>query len=303
MSKTMSRAYGALPWRIGSNGALEVLLVHRPRHGDWSIPKGKAEPGESPRACARREVREETGLRCRLGAELPAIEYEDRKKRRKTIRYWAAAVQGGHFKPNSEVDVIRWVSLPAALRTLTEPRDRPVVLALAARLQLHLDIRPIPATETALLLVRGAKATPRSMDPDNQDRPLAADGEKAAQSLAALGSLFRIERILSAPPPRCMQTVAELARHQGLDVERSDHLAEGRVQAAMELVQQARGIGTVLCTHEDVLAGVIGHLICQDRMVLDKRFRIRKGSSWILTGDDTRYHSAYYLPLPAAGLT
>lgn len=303
MSKTRSQTYGALPWRVGSNGALEVLLVHRPRHGDWSIPKGKAEPGESPRACARREVREETGLHCRLGAELPAIEYEDRKQRRKTIRYWAAAVQAGHFRPNSEVDDIRWLSLPAALRTLTEPRDRPVVLALAARLRLHLDIRPTPPTETMLLLVRGAKATAPSADQDDQSRPLTTEGEKAARALAALGSLFRIERILSAPRARCVQTVAELARHQGLDIEQSDHLAEGRVQAAVQLVQQARGTGTVLCTHEDVLTGVMEHLIRQDRMVLDKRFRVRKGSTWILTGDDTRYHSAYYLPLPAAGLT
>lgn len=303
MSKTRSQTYGALPWRVGSTGALEVLLVHRPRHGDWSIPKGKAESGELPRDCARREVREETGLRCRLGAELPAIEYEDRKQRRKTVRYWAATVQGGHFTPNSEVDDIRWFSLPAALRTLTEPRDRPVVLALAARLQLHLDIRPTLPTESMLVLVRGAKATASGTDQDDKSRPLAAEGEKAAESLAALGSLFRIERIVSAPPARCVQTVAELARHQGLDVEESDHLAEGSVQAAVELVQKARGTGTVLCTHEDVLTGVMEHLIRQDGMVLDKRFRVRKGSTWILTGDDSRYHSAYYLPLPAAGLT
>ncbi|MBO1267382.1 NUDIX hydrolase [Arthrobacter cavernae] len=303
MSETKPGTYGALPWRTGSKGALEVLLIHRPRHGDWSIPKGKAEPGESGRECARRELREETGFDCRLGAELPSIRYEDSKKRTKTIRYWAAAAESGHFTANREVDAVRWLSLPAALRTVTEPRDRPAIIALGTQLQMQLGVRPVSVRETMLLLVRGAKATDRSewKHPDHS-RPLAEEGEKAAQSLASLGSMFKIERVFSSPLIRCIETVAELARRESLEVERSEHLAEGRIKAAMGLVAQTRGTGTVLCTHEDVLSGVMAHLIHHDRTILDKRFRVRKGSAWVLTGDNTRYHSAYYIPLPTTGL-
>jgi 8-oxo-dGTP diphosphatase len=50
------------------------------------------------------------------------------------------------------------------------------------------------------------------------------------------------------------------------------------------------------------MEGVLDHLIRHDRTVLNKRFRVRKGSAWVLTGDTSRYHSAYYLPLPAADL-
>jgi 8-oxo-dGTP diphosphatase len=49
---------------------LEILLVHRPRYDDWTLPKGKAAAGESDEQCALREVEEETGLRCTLGREL-----------------------------------------------------------------------------------------------------------------------------------------------------------------------------------------------------------------------------------------
>jgi 8-oxo-dGTP diphosphatase len=303
MSKIKPATYGALPWRIGSKGALEVLLIHRPAHGDWSIPKGKAEPGESGRECAARELREETGFDCRLGAELPRIRYEDSRNRIKTIRYWAAAAESGHFRANAEVDAARWLSLPAALRTVTEPRDRPAIVALGTQLHLQLGVRSAPEREKMLLLVRGAQVTKRS------ERELSDDvwspGEEvehAARSLAALGAVFKIERVLSAPTVRCVETVAALARRESLEVERSDHLTGGSIEAALRLVAQARGTGTVLCTHEGVMEGVLDHLIRHDRTVLNKRFRVRKGSAWVLTGDDSRYHSAYYLPLPAADL-
>jgi 8-oxo-dGTP pyrophosphatase MutT (NUDIX family) len=304
MSKTKPATYGALPWRIGKKGTPEVLLVHRPVHGDWSIPKGKAEPGETGPECAEREVREETGLYCLLGEELPSIRYEDRKGRIKTIRYWAAAAGSGSFTANEEVDAVRWLSLPAALRTVTEPRDRPAIIALGSRLQLELGVRPAPSQEKMLLLVRGAEMTKRDeWDPAAGSRPLAPAGEQAAESLASLGAMFDIERIVSAPSSRCAATVAELARRESLEVERSEYLSGGSLAATLDLVARARGTGTVLCTHEDVMADVLTHLIQRDRTVLTKRFRVRKGSAWVLTGNRTRYHSAYYLPLSPADLS
>ncbi|MFF2318598.1 NUDIX hydrolase [Arthrobacter sp. NPDC058097] len=304
MNRAKPPTYGALPWRIGTKGALEVLLIHRPAHGDWSIPKGKADPGETGRECAEREVREETGLRCRVGAELPSIRYEDAKRRIKTIRYWAAAAGTGRFTPNDEVDAVSWLSLPAALRTVSEPRDRPAIIALGSRLQSELGVRPAPKREKMLLLVRGAEMTKRDgWDPAAGGRQLAPTGEQAAGSLASLGAMFAVERIVSAPSIRCVATVAELARRESLEVELSEHLTGGNLAATLDLVARARGTGTVLCTHEDVMADVLAHLIQHDRTVLTKRFRVRKGSAWVLTGDRTRYRSAYYLPLSPADLS
>ena len=86
--------------RRRESGDLEVLLVHRPHHEDWTFPKGKAVPGETDEACAVREVEEETGLRCALDAELPGMSYRNRAGQPKVVRYWVmrpVAVLAGFF--------------------------------------------------------------------------------------------------------------------------------------------------------------------------------------------------------------
>lgn len=106
---------------------LEVLLAHRPRYDDWTFPKGKLEPGETLQQCALREVLEETGLRCTIGAELPSTVYHDRHGRTKTVHYWVMQVDGGAFTRNREVDDVCWVVPDEAARRLTYPRDLEVL--------------------------------------------------------------------------------------------------------------------------------------------------------------------------------
>ncbi len=131
-----------------------VLLVHRPRYDDWTLPKGKLDPGETFEAAALREVHEETGLRCALARELATTEYRDGKGRPKVVRYWLMEVeqdqrgapppfatpqgqrgapppfatpQGGDFEPNEEVDEVRWLAVTDAAELLTYDRDREVL--------------------------------------------------------------------------------------------------------------------------------------------------------------------------------
>jgi len=85
------RASGGAVVRRGPDGVSEVLVIHRPSYGDWTLPKGKAEGDETDEECALREVAEETGLTCLLGVELPSAAYRDGKGRPKVVRYWAMA--------------------------------------------------------------------------------------------------------------------------------------------------------------------------------------------------------------------
>lgn len=132
MSERTVRAAGGVVHRRDGDGGLEVVLVHRPRYDDWSLPKGKLLPGERDEDGALREVEEETGLRCTLGRELPGSRYRDQRGRDKVVRYWAMRPLDGTFGPHAEVDEIRWLPLEAADNALTYERDREVLRAFAA---------------------------------------------------------------------------------------------------------------------------------------------------------------------------
>jgi 8-oxo-dGTP diphosphatase len=125
------RAAGCVVWRAGPRGP-EVLVVHRPRYDDWTFPKGKVDPGESDLACALREVQEEAGMVGRVGRELPPTAYRDRLGRDKVVRYWELEAGGGRFRPNDEVDDVRWVSVGEAAAVLSYDPDRDVLAAFAA---------------------------------------------------------------------------------------------------------------------------------------------------------------------------
>ena len=123
------RAAGGLVVRR-RGASVEVLLVHRPKYGDWTFPKGKCEPGETDEACALREVEEETGLVCELGAELPSTSYEDGQGRPKGVRYWRMRAVAGELAYLHEVDEASWLAPADAAELLTYERDLEVLRAL-----------------------------------------------------------------------------------------------------------------------------------------------------------------------------
>lgn len=139
------RAAGGVIWReVDSGGAgaptggqtpdIEVVVIHRPRHDDWTFPKGKLGRGETYAGAAVREVQEETGLSCELGDRLPPVRYTDSKGREKIVRYWLMrVVEVGTWSPNHEVDRRVWVSLDEARRLLSYPHDRELLATFESR--------------------------------------------------------------------------------------------------------------------------------------------------------------------------
>ena len=124
------QAAGGVPVRCRDDGALEVLLVHRPRYLDWTFPKGKVQDGERDEDAALRELWEETGLVCELGRELASTHYQDPKLRDKTVRYWVMENCSGRFERNNEVDRIEWLTLDEAAGRLSHRRDLDVLQSL-----------------------------------------------------------------------------------------------------------------------------------------------------------------------------
>ena len=126
MPEITVEAAGCVVWRLGPAGA-EVLVIHRPRYDDWSMPKGKLDAGETFLEAAVREVEEETECTGVVGTELDPVYYVDHKGRSKIVRYWLMAADASFdaaaFVPNEEVDVLGWMSVAEARAVLSYDHD------------------------------------------------------------------------------------------------------------------------------------------------------------------------------------
>ena len=281
------RAAGGIVLR-GEGPDRSVALVHRPRYDDWSFPKGRLDADEDEATAALREVEEETGLRCRLGPSVGAVTYRDRRGRAKVVRYFRMDADGGGFTPNREVDELRWMPIEDAARLLSYAHDRSLLRQVLAGL---------PAS--ALYVIRHAKAGIRAAwsGPD-EERPLTRRGRKQARRLVERFQGLDIQRILSSPFVRCMQTVEPLAEARGLPVEVAAELREGA--SVDELL---RGLATfgdrpmVVCGHGTEIRSMIDRLEAGGATIEGAR-GIAKGSVWVLDREGERIVAAQYLPAP-----
>lgn len=116
-------AAGGLLWR-NSTVAEEVAIIHRPKYNDWTLPKGKREPGESWTDTALREVQEETGCLARLrgfaGGNIYTVDATP-----KIVLFWHMIFEIDlGFSPNDEVDKLVWLSPTKAIQRMTYPSEK-----------------------------------------------------------------------------------------------------------------------------------------------------------------------------------
>jgi 8-oxo-dGTP diphosphatase len=291
-------AAGAVLWRSTDRG-IDIALIHRPRYDDWSLPKGKVDPGETAVVAAVREIHEETGVRARLGRHLTRVSYPMTGNRTKRVHYWAARAQAGAgepFVPNDEVDQLRWLSVDQAAGLLTYDADRAVLKAFAR----------LPAETRTLLLVRHAKAGSRATyQGEDRERPLDAAGLAQARALVPNLAAFGARFVHSADPVRCRQTVEPAAEFLGTDVVIEPAMSESAYAADPYAADVAlRGIAAlddvrVVCSQGKVIPGLLRGLADRDGMPLPAR-ATRKASCWVLSLYEDRFVAADYLssPLP-----
>ncbi|WP_257430190.1 NUDIX hydrolase [Nocardioides carbamazepini] len=240
-------AAGVVVFRPGR----EVLLVHRPKYGDWSFPKGKLDRGEHPTAAAVREVAEETGVHVRLGPPLVSQRYPV-ARRMKTVHYWTGRVVGDDdvsaYRPNEEIDDVAWMPVDQAPQRLTYERDRETLAAaLKVRRRTH-----------AVVVLRHARARSRSAwrGPD-AGRTLLRVGEVEADRLVPLLAAYDVTRVVTSTSTRCVQTVRPYAETAGFPLDLRPRLSEENAtpKAVAKVVDDllATEAGSVLCTHRPVL--------------------------------------------------
>jgi 8-oxo-dGTP diphosphatase len=253
-------AAGAVVWRE-RRGTRQVLLVHRPRYDDWSLPKGKLTAHEHVLLAARREVEEESGQRVVLGPPLGVQRYPIRKNggiTQKMVHYWSAVpVSESDFEPNDEVDEIDWLPVDKARGRLSYPRDVDILDALD-------DVVPVVAT---VVVVRHAEAVKRK-DWDGKDaaRPLTSAGTAVAERLSDVLAALGADRIISSDAERCAATVtpyaASIDRHIHLWPQISERGYDADPDGLRGLAERVWRPGkvTVVCSHRPVLPALAREL-------------------------------------------
>jgi phosphohistidine phosphatase SixA len=148
-------------------------------------------------------------------------------------------------------------------------------------------------------LIRRAKAGPRGSGPKHDSRRALSD-EGIAQASGLVESMDGepIDRIVSSPYLRCVQTLEPLAKRRDLEIELDDRLAEGAGTAkALGLLRSFGDTPTAVCTHSDVIRKLLSELNPRIKSGSEK-LRRRKASTWVLDGDFTGDLCAQYRPPP-----
>ncbi|MFK4084278.1 NUDIX domain-containing protein [Kribbella sp. NPDC020789] len=280
-------AAGGVVWRE-RRGSRQVLLVHRPRYDDWSLPKGKLTQHEHVLLAARREIEEETGVQVLLGPSLGVQRYQIRKNgstAEKLVHYWSAVLAAdGGFQPSDEVDKIDWLPVDKARARLSYPRDVDILDVLD---------RMAPV-ESTLVLVRHAEAVKRkNWDGKDTLRPLTPTGTAVAQRLSDVLAGFGVDRLISSDAERCASTLTPYADAVGRRTHLWPEISERGYDANPDGLRGLRervwkpGKVTAVCSHRPVLpalqrelglkvgkfspgAFLVGHRLADGRLLYER---------------------------------
>lgn len=287
--------YGALHGE-GDTQDMLIAVVHRPHYDDWSLPKGKVDPGENLAGTAVREIKEETGLDATLGWLLGYVHYPV-GSRTKVVYYWTAEIAGGQFEKNSEVDELRWVTFDEAAELLSYEVDRDVIKAAEQSLSLGCNRR--------VLYIRHAKAHDRKgWGGDDNLRPLTKKGRRQSEALVAAIEGYRPLNLASAAPERCQHTATPTAQDLELELHVDPKLGDEAwaedPATALDAFHTATTFPvSAVVAQGSVIPGVVANLAGNSGIEIED-MRVKKSSIWVLHFNHNELLGLDYLasPLP-----
>jgi 8-oxo-dGTP diphosphatase len=275
-------AAGGVIWRKNSKNEIEVVLVHRSRYDDWSLPKGKLDSGETLIGCAYRELIEETDLSIKLGPYVGEVEYfvPDGLKK---VSYWAATLIGDQkpFAANQEVDAIGWFTLIEAADKATRDSDREILA----------KFEDIPYDTSALIMLRHAKALAREeWQGEDDDRPLDILGQQQAKRMHSIYQVYGLQQIHTSDAVRCLDTISQVARieelHPIITSAVSEYTWKKNKDKALDYAKELIKINEqiLLCSHNPVLPRMMEKLTKKiDFDYPDNK--LLPGEAWVLHHD------------------
>ena len=288
-------AAGAVVWRKEADGSTLVALVHRPRYDDWSLPKGKIEPGETLISCAYREVMEETNLPVNLGPYIGSTEYfvADGLKQ---VHYWCAKVEEDKysFMANDEVDQMIWLSPAEAIDIATRESDREILAKFVVA----------PYDSSVFVMLRHAKALARQeWQGDDDDRPLDLTGQLQAKRMLSIYQVFGLQEIYTSDAVRCFDTVSILAKSLKLDVQVAQEISEYTFKKnkeksrdfVKELIKKNETL--LICSHNPVLPKMLEKLTKKVDIEYEGS-KLLPGEAWVLHHNKKEVLQVDRLPSP-----
>lgn len=259
------QAAGGVVWRV-AGGTVRVLVVHRRKYHDVTLPKGKVEAGETLVETAVREVHEESGIRAALGVPLGQVRYALPSGRDKVVHYWAMrardrAVRASDFAPTKEITAAEWVDLDRAPDRLSHELDAEILKRFVERYEAGAR-RTFP-----LIALRHAQAAPRdAWNRVDHLRPLTPRGQRQAKALVGPLRAFGVKKIVTSSATRCVQTVTPLAVALGRPATQTDAISQDAWEDGLEDVRGivakrlASAKPAVLASHGPVLPGIVAEL-------------------------------------------
>jgi len=274
-------AAGAVIWRRNKK-KVEIALVHRPRYDDWSLPKGKQDPGEAMIACAYREVIEETNLKVAFGPYIGDTEYFVADGLKK-VHYWSARLDDNspEFHPNDEVDLLEWHSIESALDKATRDSDREIIEKFVT----------VPFDSYPLIMLRHAKALAREeWQGEDEDRPLQQLGQQQARRALSIYQVYGLTQIHTSDAVRCHDTVEQMAKALEIPLTITNKVSEytwkknkeKAIEYAKDLIKVNEPI--ILCSHNPVLPRMMAKLTKKIDFDYPTN-KLEPGEAWVLHHD------------------
>ncbi len=154
------------------------------------------------------------------------------------------------------------------------------------------DNRPLGPRVDTMLLLRHASAGDRIASPSlDRARRLDRSGREDARRLPQALAAHVLDRIVTSPHARCVQTVQPLAEARNLEIERRDELATDVSKSEVLALLAGISGSALACTHREVI-----------ELLFDGEVTCDKGGTWLLERRHRRWLPTAYVPPPGAKL-